>query len=93
MDAANVASTGLQVSGGFYLHPHEVAASFNHHVVARRISPGLSQAKALFGGSGHKLELGPFAPPFAILYMIFGSLAQFHKANKKRGLERPRPFL
>jgi hypothetical protein len=56
------------------LHPQEVPAGFNHHIVARRISPWLGHAQTFFGGSGHKLKLRPFAAPFAILDMTLASL-------------------
>src|SRR5580692_2258239 len=57
MDAANVSAIGLAVGRGFHLHPHEVPAGLDHHVVARRISPRLGEAQTVLGGSGHKLQL------------------------------------
>jgi hypothetical protein len=94
-DVAFVAAFGPDGGGGFYLHSDEVAVGFYDRVVAGGVSPGIENLEAVFGGGGDELQLGPFAAAFAVLDvdLDFGSDFGFHQGNKKRGLERPRPFL
>ena len=96
MDVAAVASFGAAGGGGFDLHAYEVAVGFDDGVVGGGVSPGIEDVEAVFGGCGEELQLGPFTAALAVFDFDFYSgrlILGFHLGNKKRGLERPRPFL
>jgi hypothetical protein len=89
VDVAAVAAFGAAAGGGFNLDADEVAVGFYDRVVAGGISPGVENLETVFGGGGDELQFGPLPAAFAILDRVL----EFHKPNKKRGLERPRLFL
>jgi hypothetical protein len=47
MNSAHITAIRLSVGRRFNLHAHEAPASFDHHVVTRRISPWLGHAQTL----------------------------------------------
>lgn len=55
VDIAAVATLGAAGGGGLNLHAHEVAVGFYDRVVAGRVSPGIKNLEAMFGGCGYEL--------------------------------------
>jgi hypothetical protein len=55
VDVAAVASFGSAGGGGLDLHAHEVAVGFDDGVVGGRLSPGIEDLEAMFGGCGYEL--------------------------------------
>ena len=51
---------------GQALDAAEAGAVFGGEVVGRRVSPGLGDAEAEFGGAGHETELRPLAAGFGV---------------------------
>ena len=94
---ANVAFVevpGPEAGRGLDLDAHKMAVGLDHRVVTGRVAHRLGNPEVAFGGSCDKLQFRPLATTLAILdsdlhYLDLG----FHRGNKKRGLERPRPFL
>ena len=50
--------------GAFGLDALEAAILFDAYVVAGRVSPGLGDVEAAFGGAGHEEQFDPFAALF-----------------------------
>jgi len=88
-DVAFVAASGPDAGSGFHLDTHETAVDLDHRIVTARVTHRLGNPQIAFGGRSDKLQLRPLSTAFAILEPDLG----FHRGNKKRGLERPRPFL
>lgn len=92
-DVAFVAASGPDAGSGLYLDAHETAVDLDHRVVTSRVTHRLGNPEVAFGGSSNKLQLRPLSTALTILDFGLGCDLKFHRANKKRGLERPRPFL
>jgi hypothetical protein len=64
-DVAFIRMSAL-VAGAFDLDAEKASVMLDGEIVGRHVSPGLGNAKAVLGGSGHKTGLGPFAPRFGV---------------------------
>jgi len=55
------------VVGAFDLDAEEVSVVLDGEVVGGGLSPGLSDAKAVLGGTGHEAQFGPFTPHLGVV--------------------------